>query len=329
MESAASHDEEKLLEGEIEKEVKKLKYFLEKTDDLIQLKDYVEMEIANKRADRIIDKLADLISQAEELKIDNGASSRSVRQWKKDVKSRYATLMADKERLPKILKNRNDEMDGERERRRSEAKEEQQRQEEQQSMEFRERQEEQERRMWQEKMEAELEVTRRKLELEKGVRTITAKLPKLKITPFKGTPTDWIRFRNMFVTQVHDKKISEEEKFGYLLEMVSPKVRDKIANLKPGAMGYKIAWERLEKEFGQTKRVINAHMQQIINIPTVRGSNYIKMQEFYETVSKNHDALLTLGEANMLRGFVMATLDKLPQVKPDLVRTDEDWENCD
>ena len=29
-ESAASHDEEKLLEGEIEKEVKKLKYFLEK-----------------------------------------------------------------------------------------------------------------------------------------------------------------------------------------------------------------------------------------------------------------------------------------------------------
>ena len=121
----------------------------------------------------------------------------------------------------------------------------------------------------------------------------------------------------MFVTQVHDKEISEEEKFGYLLEMVSPKVRDKIANLKPGAMGYKIAWERLEKEFGQTKRVINAHMRQIINIPTVRGSNYIKMQEFYETVSKNHNALLTLGEANMLRGFVMATLDKLPQVKPD------------
>ena len=114
-ESAASHDEEKLLEGEIEKEVKKLKYFLEETDDLIQLKDYVEMEIANKRADRIIDKLADLISQAEELKIDNGASSRSVRQWKKDVKSRYATLMADKERLSKILKNRKDEMDGERE----------------------------------------------------------------------------------------------------------------------------------------------------------------------------------------------------------------------
>ena len=79
-ESAASHDEEKLLDGEIEKEVKKLKYFLEETDDFIQLKDYVEMEIANKRADRIIDKLADLISQAEELKIDNGASSRSVRQ---------------------------------------------------------------------------------------------------------------------------------------------------------------------------------------------------------------------------------------------------------
>lgn len=43
--------------------------------------------------------------------------------------------------------------------------------------------------------------------------------------------------------------------------------------------------------------------------------------------SKTHDALLTLGEANMLRGFVMTTLNKVPHVKPDLVRTDDNWED--
>ena len=41
------------------------------------------MEIVTRRAEKIVDKLSDLISHTEELKIDGGASSRSVRQWKK------------------------------------------------------------------------------------------------------------------------------------------------------------------------------------------------------------------------------------------------------
>lgn len=93
--------------------------------------------------------------------------------------------------------------------------------------------------MWREKLEAELDMTHKKLELEKNARSTTAKLPKLKITSFKGTPTDTVQFSNMFVTQVQAKSISAEEKFGYLLEMV--KVGESIANLKLGEMGYKIA----------------------------------------------------------------------------------------
>ena len=46
----------------------------------------------------------------------------------------------------------------------------------------------------------------------------------------------------MFVTQVHKRSISAKEKFSYLLEMVSPKLRAKIATLKQGEMGYKVAW---------------------------------------------------------------------------------------
>ena len=82
--------------------------------------------------------------------------------------------------------------------------------------------------------------------------------------------------------------------------MMTPKVREKIANLKPGALGYKIAWGRLKKEYGETKLVVNAHMDKIINLPVVKGSNYSKIQEFYEKISKNYDALLTMAEASVL-----------------------------
>ena len=135
-------------------------------------------------------KLSALISQAEELKIDHGVSSRLVRQWKKDVKARYSTFLVDKEKLAKFLNNRQVEIDEEMERKRFEAKQEQQREEERRLTELRLRQEEHERRMWQEKIDAELQATHKRLELEKEARSTTAKLPKLIITPFKGTPTD-------------------------------------------------------------------------------------------------------------------------------------------
>ena len=66
----------------------------------------------------------------------------------------------------------------------------------------------------------------KKLQKEKAAVSSSTKLPKLKITSFKGTAGDWVRFENMFFSQVDAKSISDEEKFGYLLESVGPKVRD-------------------------------------------------------------------------------------------------------
>ena len=186
-----------------------------------------------------------------------------------------------------------------------------------------------EREAWEEKFNAELRMTERKIEMGTQAKASLAKLPRLKITPFKGTAADWVRFENMFITQVDSRQISSEEKFGYLLEFVVPKVRDRISNLKPSTMGYKMAWERLKTEYGQTRVVINAHLDEIINLPTIRGTNHHRIQEFYDKLSNNFDALQTLGEGDKLQGFMMNTLNKLPHVKPDLVRVDYKWEEWD
>ena len=128
----------------------------------------------------------------------------------------------------------------------------------------------------------------------------------------------------MFVTQVHNKNVTDEVKFGYQLEMVCPKVRDRISNLRPGPVGYKTAWERLTKEYGQTQMVVNAHFNEIIILPVIRGTSYCKTLSFYEKLSKSFDALQTLGKGDTLTGLVMTTINKLPHVKPDAVRTDDE-----
>ena len=59
----------------------------------------------------------------------------------------------------------------------------------------------------------------------------------MKLTPFKGSAIDWIRFENTLLSQVHNKGFSDEEKFTFLSELVTPKIRDQIGNLKPGTLG--------------------------------------------------------------------------------------------
>ena len=55
-----------------------------------------------------------------------------------------------------------------------------------------------------------------KMEMEMTAKASLAKLPQLKITPFKGTAADWVRFENMFLMQINSRPISDEEKFDYL-----------------------------------------------------------------------------------------------------------------
>ena len=179
--------------------------------------------------------------------------------------------MLDKEKLSDFLESRERRTQEESERRKWEAK---QQLEEAAIVERPER----ERKLWEQKLQAELEITEKRMELEREAKSTSAKLPKLKITPFKGTVVDWIRFENIFLTQIDKKRISNEEKFGYLLELVNPKVRDRFANLKPSTEGYETAWKRLNAEYGQTKQVVNAHMEEIIGllwsrVLTIRKSN--------------------------------------------------------
>ena len=300
-------------EREIEKEITKMKFYGEQIHDLVDENDVLEIKMVNQRMEDIHTQLLALISQVQEAKISNGESSRDVRQWKKTIKESFMPWVNEKERLTKVLKDQQEEVRKDKEREmyreaQSKLEAEQKKMNEIYKMqaEFEEEARKQryqlEKEMWEEKLKAEQELVEKRLEAGKHHHIDQAKLPKLKITPFNGTAVDWVRFENMFITQVHNKEVADEVKFGYLLEMVCPKVREKISNLRPGTTGYKTAWDRLTREYGQTQTVVNAHVSEIINLPTVRGTNYERIVSFYEKLSKCYDALQTLEKETSIGG---------------------------
>ena len=72
--------------------------------------------------------------------------------------------------------------------------------------------------------------------------------------------------------------------------------------------------------------VVNTHVNEIINLPVIRGKRYWKTLSFYEKLSKSFDALQILGKGETLTGLVMTTINKLPHVKPDVLCIDDEWE---
>ena len=73
--------------------------------------------------------------------------------------------------------------------------------------------------------------------------------------------------------------------------------------------------------------MVKAHIDEIINLTSVKGSNYGHFQEFYKKVSKNIVALQTLGESDRLHGFVMPGLRLTSCCRSN--QSGESWENWD
>ena len=67
-------------EIDIGKEIAKLNYYTEQADELIEIGDAIEMEIATNRVKVIHNKIIELTGKVEEMKLEQGESSRSVRQ---------------------------------------------------------------------------------------------------------------------------------------------------------------------------------------------------------------------------------------------------------
>ena len=90
--------------------------------------------------------------------------------------------------------------------------------------------------------------------------------------------------------------------------------------------GYERAKTLLQTKYGKPSEVANAHMQCVIGLPTVYGTQPAKIHDFYGKLSSHIQVLETMGKVKEIGGFVRVTLDKLPGVRADLVQLDDNWQ---
>ena len=158
----------------------------------------------------------------------------------------------------------------------------------------------------------------------------SSKRPKLDVKQFNGNISEWLSFWNTFEAEV-DKAtdIPTITKFSYLKSWLEPNVRADIDGLPFNTEGYQRAKNILKSEYGNTSEIINTHVNNIMGLPTITGTNPVKVNEFYKTLLYNVQSLETLGKVERVNGMTRSVLDKLKGIKADLVRGEGGWQDWD
>lgn len=126
--------------------------------------------------------------------------------------------------------------------------------------------------------------------------------------------------------EIDKSDIGQVAKFSYLKELLVPKVRAVIDGLPFSSEGYTRAKNILMTKYGKPSEVANAHIQCIMALPVITGTNPTRINEFHEKLVTNIQTLESMGKEKDIRGYVRLTLNKLPGIGADLVRLDDNWQ---
>ncbi|XP_028409269.1 uncharacterized protein LOC114531864 [Dendronephthya gigantea] len=163
----------------------------------------------------------------------------------------------------------------------------------------------------------------------KVVSTGAAKLPKLVISKFGGSFTDWPKFWGQFSEAVDKSSLAPMTKFTYLLELLEPKVKRSVESLPFGLEGYNRAKAILKEKFGRESEIEKCYVNEVLDLPNISGTNPRKIANFCDRLTHSVQALETMGKLSDIKGYVPMTLNKISRIRGDLVRDDPEWESWD
>ena len=81
--------------------------------------------------------------------------------------------------------------------------------------------------------------------------------------------------------------------------------------------------------YGKESEIVKAYVQNILDLPRIKGTFPQKIHQFYEQLRYNVQSLKTMGKLGDVRGNVALTTDKLAGIRGDLVCNDDDRQNWD
>ncbi|KYQ56634.1 hypothetical protein ALC60_04431 [Trachymyrmex zeteki] len=119
-------------------------------------------------------------------------------------------------------------------------------------------------------------------------RNSNIKLPRLNLPVFSGKCSEWMPFAQMFHTIISDdnNKLTDIEKFQYLRASLSGDAADSIESLDLTGENFVVAWRILSDRYDRIRIIVQAHVQAIIDIPSIKKESHSELKALINTTVK-------------------------------------------
>ncbi|XP_065087158.1 uncharacterized protein LOC135708901 [Ochlerotatus camptorhynchus] len=95
-------------------------------------------------------------------------------------------------------------------------------------------------------------------------------LPQIKLQTFDRDIDDWLNFRDLYTSLIHEKPdLPEVEKFHYLKGCLAGEAKALVDPLKITSNNYPIAWESLLKRYNNSKLLRRKQVQALVKLPSL------------------------------------------------------------
>ena len=143
------------------------------------------------------------------------------------------------------------------------------------------------------------------------------RLPKLQLPSFDGNFKDWSAFWDSFDSAINsNQSLTPIERFSYLRASLRGSAVATINGLSLSSANYEAAVALLKERYGDPQKIINAHMDALVNLPIVENARDLKaVRHLYDEVEANVRALSALGQTAEEYGGLLFPLmfHKIPE----------------
>ena len=127
--------------------------------------------------------------------------------------------------------------------------------------------------------------------------TSLAKLPRINIAPFDGSPDKWLEFKDIFTSLIHDDaRIPNIQKFFHLKGVLKGEASNVLQSITMTNENYNAAFQTLIDRYDNYDLIKQGHVKAIFELPNITRESASSLRNLIDSISKNLRCLESLKE---------------------------------
>jgi len=112
------------------------------------------------------------------------------------------------------------------------------------------------------------------------------KLPTLEIPKFGGNLQEWVSFRDLFTTVIHNSSLSNIDKLTHLKSLVTGEAARQIRNIVLSDANYQVAWKALSERYENNRELMFSLMNRLLNQPAIVNVSATALRSLIDTTKE-------------------------------------------